>query len=131
VELSRALENRGFATRAVQSSVARLETEGWLDEAGAARSTVRVRGGRYGRARVARELRARGFSAETIAAAFEAEGGARLEEEALRRAFEKLWAARSHLAPAVRRRRVFDALTRRGFPADGISEIIRNWYEVD
>jgi SOS response regulatory protein OraA/RecX len=31
----------------------------------------------------------------------------------------------------VRRRRVFDALTRRGFPADRISEIIRGWYEID
>jgi SOS response regulatory protein OraA/RecX len=86
---------------------------------------------RYGRARVSRELKARGFSPETIAEAFAAEGGARLEDEALRRAFEKLWNGRGHLAPAVRRRRVFDALTRRGFSAERISEIIRTWYEIE
>jgi SOS response regulatory protein OraA/RecX len=116
---------------AVEASLSRLETDGWLDDAGAARSTVRLRGARYGRARITRELKARGFSAETIAGAFAAEDGALPEDEALRRVFEKLWASRSHLAPAARRRRVFDALTRRGFPAERISEIIRSWYEID
>jgi SOS response regulatory protein OraA/RecX len=92
---------------------------------------VRLRGGRYGRARVERELKARGFPKETIAAAFAAEGGAQREDEALRRAFAKLWKARAHMSPPLRRRRVFDALSRRGFPAERISEIIRGWYEVD
>jgi hypothetical protein len=49
----------------------------------------------------------------------------------LRKAFERLWTARANLAPPLRRRRVFDALTRRGFPAGKISEIIRGWYEID
>ena len=92
---------------------------------------MRSRGTRYGKSRVERELKARGFSRDTIASAFHAEGGAEREEEALRRAFEKLWAARANLAPPLRRRRVFDALTRRGFPAEKISEIIRGWYEID
>ncbi len=78
-----------------------------------------------------RELKARGFSKETIAAALEAEGAADREDAALRKAFERLWSARARMAPAVRRRRVFDALTRRGFPAERISEIIRGWYEID
>jgi SOS response regulatory protein OraA/RecX len=90
-----------------------------------------VRGARYGRARVERELKARGFAKETIAAAFAAEGGGQREDEALLKAFERLWAARANLGPPLRRRRVFDALTRRGFPAEKISEIIRGWYEVD
>jgi SOS response regulatory protein OraA/RecX len=76
-------------------------------------------------------LKARGFSRETIAAAIQAEGGAEREDEALRKAFERLWTARANLAPPLRRRRVFDALTRRGFPAEKISEIIRGWYEID
>ena len=79
----------------------------------------------------ARELRARGFSKDTIAAALEAEGASQREDEALRKAFERLWNARAHLTPPLRRRRVFDALTRRGFPAGKISDIIRNWYAVD
>jgi SOS response regulatory protein OraA/RecX len=92
---------------------------------------VRLRASRHGRGRIERELRARGFSPETIAAAFAAEGASEREDEALRKAFERLWNARAHLAPPLRRRRVFDALTRRGFPAEKISEIIRGWYAVD
>jgi len=92
---------------------------------------VRTRGARHGRGRVERELHARGFSKDTIAAALEAEGASQREDEALRKAFERLWNARAHLAPPLRRRRVFDALTRRGFPAEKISDIIRNRYAVD
>ena len=130
-ELEKALQERGFARAAVAGAIERLEQRGLLDDASAARSAVRMRGARYGRTRVARELEARGFSRETIAAAFDAEGGDARERETLRRAFEKLWKARANLEPSLRRRRVFDALTRRGFPAEKISEIIRGWYEVD
>ncbi len=130
-ELARALADRGFEQGTVEEALERLAGEGLLDDLAAARSTVRVRGARHGRSRIERELKARGFAGETIGAAFAAEGAAEREEAALRKAFERLWAARAHMAPAVRRRRVFDALTRRGFPAEKISEIIRGWYEVD
>ncbi|MGE5414835.1 MAG: RecX family transcriptional regulator [Syntrophomonadaceae bacterium] len=113
------------------AALARLAEHGYLDDVAAARSAARLRGERYGRARVERELKERGFARETIAAALEAEGAKQREDEALRRAFLRLWKARANLAPALRRRRVFDALTRRGFPAERISEIIRSWYEVD
>ena len=109
----------------------RLVRDGLLDDAAAARSTVRGRGARYGCARIERELKARGFDRETIASAIAAEGGEDREREALRRAFRRLWDARSHLSPPLRRRKVFDALTRRGFPAERISEIIRDGYAVD
>jgi SOS response regulatory protein OraA/RecX len=125
------LRDRGFTAAAVSEAVERLETDGLLDDLSAARSAVRLRGGRHGRGRIERELRARGFSRDTIAAAFEAEGASSREDEALRKAFERLWRARAHLAPPLRRRRVFDALTRRGFPPEKISEIIRGWYAVD
>ena len=130
-ELKAGLTERGFSETAVAAALERLAARGLLDDLAAARSAVRLRGARYGRARVERELKARGLSRETIASAFEAEGGAERERDALRRAFEKLWKAKAHLAPPLRRRRVFDALTRRGFPAERISEIIRSWYEVD
>ena len=90
-----------------------------------------MRGARHGRGRIERELRARGFAKDTVASALEAEDAPRREDEALRKAFERLWSARAHLAPPLRRRRVFDALTRRGFPAEKISEIIRSGYAVD
>jgi SOS response regulatory protein OraA/RecX len=92
---------------------------------------VRARGSRYGRARVERELRARGFEREAIDDAFAAEGGTEREDEALRKAFERLWRERGDLAPRLRRRRVFDALTRRGFSAERISDIIRKGHEID
>ena len=130
-ELEDGLRERGFTLEAVAGALVRLDRQGLLDDLAAARSAVRLRGARYGRSRVERELKARGLAKETIAEAFEAEGGQEREAEALRRAFEKLWKARAGLAPVLRRRRVFDALTRRGFPAERISEIIRGWYEVD
>jgi len=131
LELGRALGERGFETGAIEEALGRLAGEGLLDDLAAARSAVRTRGVRHGRARIERELRARGFAKETIAKAFAAEGADEREDAALKKAFERLWNARADLAPAVRRRRVFDALTRRGFPAERISEIIRGWYEVD
>ena len=130
-ELEKGLAERGFSQGAIAAALERLSAGGLLDDLAAARSAVRLRGARYGRARVERELKARGLAPETIAAAFEAEGAPAREDEALRRAFERLWKARENLAPPLRRRRVFDALTRRGFPAERISEIIRSWYEVD
>ena len=130
-ELEDGLRDRGFGAEAVAGALERLAAQGLLDDLGAARSAVRQRGARYGRARVTRELKARGFAPDTIAAAFEAEGGGEREDEALARAFEKLWKARANLEPRLRRRRVFDGLTRRGFPAEKISEIIRGWYEGD
>ena len=130
-ELETALRDRGFSEAASAAALERLRGTGWLDDLAAARSAVRQRGARYGRGRVERELTRRGLSKEVIAEAFEAEGGAAREDEALRRAFAKLWTARASLAPPQRRRRVFDALTRRGFSAEKISEIIRNGYEGD
>ena len=115
----------------MDAALERLAAEGLLDDLAAARSTIRLRGARHGRARIARELHARGFAKETVASALESEDASRREDEALRKAFERLWKARAHLAPPLRRRRVFDALTRRGFPPEKISDIIRNGHAVD
>ena len=128
-ELETALRERGFADAAAAAALERLREAGWVDDLAAARSAVRQRGVRYGRARVERELKVRGISKEVIAAAFVVEGGSAREDEALRRAFAKLWTARANLAPPLRRRRVFEALTRRGFSAEKISDIIRSGYE--
>jgi len=125
-ELARALEDRGFQRDAVREALGRLQREGWLDDPAAARSAARARAGRYGRARIEKELSARGFSSETIAAAL-AEIDPEDEERALSRLFAKLQASGSGSDPQRRRRRVWNALTRRGFPAAAISAKMKNW----
>jgi regulatory protein len=89
---------------------------------------VRIRGGRYGRARIERELAARGFSEETIAAALSGLDS-EAEEEALSLAFERLRRSSAGLSPERRRRRIWNALSRRGFSAGAISAKMKNWRE--
>jgi SOS response regulatory protein OraA/RecX len=122
-ELARALVSRGFDRAAVSRALTRLTEEGWLDELGAARSTVRSRGERYGARRIELELRSRGFSKETIDTAL-SERDPGLEERTLRRAFEKVWSRCAQLPAPARRRRALEALARRGFPPEKVSEMI-------
>ena len=126
----RGLEERGFGKDAASKAADRLESEGWLDDLAAARSTVRVRAARYGRARLERDLQARGFGRETIAAALEAELPER-EGPALARAFERSWAQHRKLPLPDRKRKVLDALFRRGFAPGAISAIMRSSHEID
>ena len=128
-ELVRALADRGFGKEAAAQAALRLEAEGWLDDLAAARSAARTRGARYGRARVERDLAARGFDRETIAAALEAELPER-EGPALARAFARLWARHRALPARKRRQKVSAALSRRGFAASDISAMIRSSHEV-
>jgi SOS response regulatory protein OraA/RecX len=85
-----------------------------------------MRVGRYGRARIERELLGRGFS-EEIAAQALAEIGPDGEERALSRLFARLQRSGEGLSPEARRRRTWSALTRRGFPAAAISAKMKNW----
>jgi regulatory protein len=130
VELLRGLEERGFGKDAASKAADRLEEEGWLDDLAAARSAVRVRAARYGRARLEQDLRARGFGRETIAAALEAELPER-EGPALARAFERFWAQHRKLLLPDRKRKVRYALSRRGFAPGAISAIMRSSHEID
>jgi regulatory protein len=119
-ELVRSLGQKGFTAAAAREAVERLEREGWLDDLAAARSVVRSREDRYGRDRIEQELSARGFSEETAAQAL-SEIGPEREERALSRLFAKLHRSTAGFPPEVRRRRVWSALSRRGFPAAAIS----------
>ena len=125
-ELVRSLEEKGFAAATARTAVERLESEGWLDDLAAARSVVRSRQGRYGRARIERELVGRGFSEETATRAL-SEVGPEGEENALARLFARLRRSTAGVPADVRRRRVWSALTRRGFPAAAISAKMKNW----
>jgi SOS response regulatory protein OraA/RecX len=110
----------------VADALGRLEREGWLDDDAAARSVVRARGGRYGKARILRELSVLGFSRETIARALTGDEPAlEREERALRRAFEGAWKRSAGEPLAARKRRVRATLVRRGFASEAISAMMR------
>jgi SOS response regulatory protein OraA/RecX len=128
-ELVRSLIDRGFGREAATRAAGRLESEGWLDDLAAARSAARVRGARYGRARLQRDLSARGFDRETIAAALDAELPER-EGPALARAFARLWERHAALPLRERRQKVRAALSRRGFASAAISEMMRSSHEI-
>jgi len=128
-DLSRTLERRGFAKEAAESAVGRLVREGWLDDLAAARSLVRARGSRYGRARIAQELSALGFSKETAAQALSGSGEA--EDSALAKALEAAWRKSAGLPALVRRRRVRASLVRRGFAAAAISAMMKRSHEEE
>jgi len=128
-DLSRTLERRGFERTAAENAVGRLVAEGWLDDLAAARSVVRSRGARYGRARIAQELSALGFSKETAAQALSGAGDA--EETALARAFKSAWKKSAGLSPLVRKRRVRASLVRRGFASAAISAMMKMSHEED
>ncbi|MEP6471346.1 MAG: RecX family transcriptional regulator [Acidobacteriota bacterium] len=117
------MADRGFEKEAVARALVRLEAEGLLDDLGAARSAVRIRGDRYGSRRLERELRARGFSRETVERAL-SEREPEAEETALYRALERVWKRSARLSGLVRRKRALDSLVRRGFPAAKVSEMI-------
>jgi regulatory protein len=125
-ELIRSLEEKGFNPLAAREAAAGLARDGWLDDLAAARSAVRASSGRYGRARIGRELRARGFSGETIEAAL-SEFEAAEEERTLSRLFARVQRANAGLPLEKRRRRIWDALIRRGFEASAISAKMKGW----
>ena len=127
-DLARTLERRGFERAAVRATIERLLAEGWLDDLAAARSLVRARAGRYGRARILRELSVLGFTKETAGAALETEAGG-TEQKALRRAFDLLWRRTESLDSAARRRRVSGALSRKGFAGEAISAMMKGSHD--
>ncbi len=129
-DLARTLERRGFERAAVRTAIDRLIHDGWLDDLAAACSVVRARAGRYGKARIVRELSALGFPKETANAALDSESGG-AEQKALRRAFDVLWRRTEGLDPAARRRRVRGALSRKGFAGDAISAMMKGSHEDD
>ena len=123
-DLATTLARRGFDREAVREALDRLSREGWLDDLAAARSLVRARAGRYGRGRIARELSVLGFSRDTAAAAL-SESDPDSEQTALARAYRTLWKRAAGLDAPARRRRVRNALARKGFTSEAISAMMK------
>lgn len=123
-ELARTLVRKGEDKAMVDRAVARLQEQGLLDDAAFARSFTRARvvGAQQSRRRVQQELSRRGVARavadDAIATVF--------EEEEVDQADVVVQAARRKLRtmikldPAVRRRRLYGFLARRGYDGEDI-----------
>ncbi|HEY5219395.1 MAG TPA: regulatory protein RecX [Gemmatimonadaceae bacterium] len=128
-ELRGLLVQKGEPAGQVDPVLDRLEQAGYLDDADFAQQFARskvVRGG-MSRRRVQQELARRGVSREladaAIAAVFADEGVD--EAGAVERAAKKRLRTLAKLEPAVRRRRLYGFLIRRGYDSDDVQRVLR------
>lgn len=123
-ELRLKLRLRNVDTALAEAVIARLQTEGWLDENQFAQAFVRHRVQQgYGPVKVAAELRQRGVTPALITAAL-ATGDWEL---ALRRALRKRVVARTRAALAQASRFLYQ----RGFEGSRVRAILTQWTEHD
>ncbi len=123
-ELARTLVRKGEDKSMVDRAIARLQAQGLLDDAAFARSFTRARvvGAQQSRRRVQQELARRGVARavadDAIATVFEEEevDQADVVVQAARRKLRTL----IKLDPAVRRRRLYGFLARRGYDGEDI-----------
>ena len=128
VELARLLVKKGEDKSLAEQAVARLVGHGLLDDDAFAQAFTRARvlGARQSRRRVQQELARKGVPRETtdaaIAAVFEDEqvDQSAIVLEAARKKLRSL----GKLEPAVRRRRLYGFLARRGYDAEDIRQAI-------
>lgn len=128
LELRRNLLRKGEAPELVDAAIERLTLAGFLDDGAFARQFARARaaGGRASRRRIQQELSRRGVARETaddaIAEVY-AEDDVNEESAALEAARRK---ARSMAAldPAVRHRRLYAFLARRGYSSEDIRRAV-------
>jgi regulatory protein len=122
-ELRKRLVRKGFAPDIIVSTIERLAELKMLDDAGFARQFAedRVSIGHKGKWRVRQELVKRGVPREHIEAALDAAP----DETAAAREVARKYANRNlRLDPAVRNRRLYAFLARRGFSPDVIRAVI-------
>jgi regulatory protein len=122
-ELRRALEIRGHAPAAITATLDALEKGGLLNDQAALEAFLLDREDRFGKERLRRELRRRGFPAESIdrALADISDDDERALAETL---FRRRWDELSKLSREKRKKRVFDFLERRGFSRSLIFELM-------
>ena len=123
-ELARSLVRKGEPKELVDRAIARLTEQGLLDDAAFAESFTRakVRGAQQSRRRVQQDLARKGVAREVtdaaIATVFEEEQVD--QREIVEQAARKKLVSLRKLDPAVRRRRLYAFLARRGYDSDDI-----------
>jgi regulatory protein len=123
-ELARSLVRKGELKEHVDRAIARLLEQGLLDDAAFAQSFTRAKvlGAQQSKRRVQQDLArkgvARAVTDAAIATVFEEEGVD--QREVVERAARKKLRSLAKLEPAVRRRRLYAFLARRGYDGEDI-----------
>lgn len=129
-DLTRKLQDKGYAAPVVASVIDRLAEVGLVDDVEFARAFLAGRWGRRaaGWRKLEIQLRQKGIGAADIAEArrlFEETQGAVDEVGAARRVIEQSARRYDRLEPRVRRQRLWALLTRRGFSGETIEQALR------
>ena len=130
-DLTRRLREKGHEAVEIETTLDRLAEVGLVDDIEYARAFIAGRWGRRaaGWRKIEQDLRGRGVSGETIAAAkerFETEqGGVADETGAARRVIDQAARKYAALDPRVRKQRLTALLLRRGFSYDTIEQALR------
>jgi SOS response regulatory protein OraA/RecX len=120
-ELRRALTREGFETEAVDAVLERLLARRLLDDTAFAERLARRSLGRgLGRKRIALALGQRGVPREVAQAGLTQALELVPEAEVLETVAQRYWLRQTRLPPAVRARRLFAFLVRRGFPVAAV-----------
>ena len=126
-ELRRALLERGHESEEVEAALQRLRSERYLDDRSFSERFARSRlaGSGLGRLRVRQGLRQRGVEKGTAEAGLRAALRDVPEAGVLEAVARRYWRQRTRDEPALRLRKLWAFLLRRGFPASLVNERLR------
>jgi regulatory protein len=111
----------------VDDALARVKSARYLDDGTYAERYTRSRlqGQRQGRMKIRQGLRTRGVAGELVERALAHAAAEGMERDAVDAAARSYWRTHPRVEPAVRIRRLFVFLMRRGFPAALVRERLR------
>jgi len=126
-ELREALRTEGQTHEDVEDALARVKSARYLDDRTYAERYTRSRlqGQRQGRIKIRQGLRTRGVAGELVERALSQAAADGIEKDALDSAARSYWRTHPRTEPALRIRRLFVFLMRRGFPAALVHERLR------
>jgi regulatory protein len=131
-ELRARLAKRDLPEQEIEAAIARLASDGTLDDRRAAATIARTHAAIKGRGRfrVERELMARGISSEVASAALDEVFSDTPEPELLEKALRRRLRA-GHITDPAQFRRLYQYLLRLGFPSGAIAALLKKHSRVD
>jgi regulatory protein len=126
-ELREALRGEGQTDEDVDDALARVKSARYVDDRIYAERYThsRLQGRGQGRMRIRQGLQTRGIAGELVERALRQASADGREQDALETVARKYWRLHPRVEPALRMRRLFVFLLRRGFPANLVHERLR------